>query len=322
MAEGPHTLQCLEVWGGNEAVDRGVNMSGLDAWIYSRPHHDDAGGGDVHFVSSCASGRVIRLLLADVAGHGSHVAPIAQALRAIMRRHVNRTRQTEVVDALNKEFSRLAESGQFATAIIATYWTPTDSLILCNAGHPRPLWYSAADGKWSTLACGPSDGGRIANIPLGILGLAEYDQFGCNLGRGDMVLLYSDSLVESRDPAGALLGEPGLLQLLAGLDGGNPTGFIPSLLAALEERSHAMPEDDLTIMLIRPNAQKPRFTFSERLALIGRTGKVFVRSFLPGGKEIAMPEPTLANLAGPFFPRLNRRYAVQTPSVAGDPPSH
>src|SRR5205814_3709017 len=49
-------LQCMEVWGGNQVVDSGVVMAGLDAWVYSRPVNDDEGGGDVHYVSSCAAG--------------------------------------------------------------------------------------------------------------------------------------------------------------------------------------------------------------------------------------------------------------------------
>jgi uncharacterized membrane protein (UPF0136 family) len=34
-----------------------------------------------------------------------------------------------------------------ATAILATYWSPTSELTLCNAGHPAPLWWSARRGR-------------------------------------------------------------------------------------------------------------------------------------------------------------------------------
>src|SRR5205809_333204 len=82
-------MQCMEVWGGNQIVDNGVNMPGLDAWVYSKPYGDAAGGGDVHYVSSCATGRIMRLLVADVSGHGSAVSSVAGQLRALMRRYVN-----------------------------------------------------------------------------------------------------------------------------------------------------------------------------------------------------------------------------------------
>ena len=64
----------MEVWGSNRAGSNGVIMPGLDAWVYSRPCSDDDAGGDVHYVSACATGRVIRALVADVSGHGAGAA--------------------------------------------------------------------------------------------------------------------------------------------------------------------------------------------------------------------------------------------------------
>jgi len=51
-------MQCMEVWGGNRGVDQHFHMPGLDVWIYSRPHDNAANGGDVYYLSSCASGRI------------------------------------------------------------------------------------------------------------------------------------------------------------------------------------------------------------------------------------------------------------------------
>ena len=88
-----HLMQCMEVWGGNRAADHGVVMPGLDAWIFSRPYASEAGagdaGGDVHFVSSCGTGRIARMVIADVSGHGHSVANAAQSLRVLMRRFMN-----------------------------------------------------------------------------------------------------------------------------------------------------------------------------------------------------------------------------------------
>ena len=134
-----HTLQCMEVWGGNRAVDNGVVMMGVDAWVFCRPYGTDEAGGDVHYVSSCASGRIVRLIVADVAGHGADVAELATRLRGLMKSHANYADQREVVGVINREFARLADIGKFATAVAATYWTPTDELVMTNAGHPPPL---------------------------------------------------------------------------------------------------------------------------------------------------------------------------------------
>jgi phosphoserine phosphatase RsbU/P len=95
-------MQCMEVWGGSQLTARGVAFGGLDAWVYSKPYGNAQHGGDVYYASSCATGRIARLLLADVAGHGHSVASTAADLRTLMRRFVNRLDQSEFVRLLNQ----------------------------------------------------------------------------------------------------------------------------------------------------------------------------------------------------------------------------
>src|SRR5271165_7038320 len=109
-------MQCMEVWGGSQLTSAGVEMGGLDAWVYSKPHGQAQRGGDVYYASSCATGRITRLLLADVSGHGNAVAATAADLRKLMRRFVNRLDQTEFVSLLNRQFAELSEGGTYATA--------------------------------------------------------------------------------------------------------------------------------------------------------------------------------------------------------------
>jgi hypothetical protein len=107
----PDQMQCMEVWGGNVGVERHFHVPGLDIWLHARPHQNEASGGDVYYVSSCASGRITRLLLADVSGHGSAVADSALTLRDLMRRHVNSISQSRFVESLNQEFARISQEG-------------------------------------------------------------------------------------------------------------------------------------------------------------------------------------------------------------------
>ena len=134
-------MQCMEVWGGNELADQGVVMAGLDAWVYCKPYQGEVGGGDVYYVSACATGRITRLLIADVSGHGSAVSETAAQLRALMRQYVNYLDQTQFVRSLNEKFTALTADACFATAVVTTFFAPTNRLILCNAGHPPPLLY-------------------------------------------------------------------------------------------------------------------------------------------------------------------------------------
>src|SRR5688572_14911704 len=211
------TMQCMEVWGGNQVVDKSVSMAGLDAWVYCRPYGQSDGGGDVYYVSSCATGRITRLLVADVSGHGAAVCDVAGQLRGLMRRFVNYLDQTRFVASMNAQFAANTAAGCFATAVVTTFFGPTNHLSLCNAGHPPPLLYRAATREWRYLrgmaAAEDSDLApdfdaeeAPANIPLGIDDLIRYDQFEVDLKVGDLVLCYTDSLVESKGPDGDLLG--------------------------------------------------------------------------------------------------------------------
>src|SRR6266550_2791582 len=128
----PELMQCMEVWGGSDIVDKTVAISGLDAWVYCKPYLDAEGGGDVYYVSSCATGRITRLLVADVSGHGEAVRATAQHLRELMRRYVNHIDQTRFVRSMNQQFAALSKDGSFATALVTTFFAPTNHLLLSN----------------------------------------------------------------------------------------------------------------------------------------------------------------------------------------------
>ena len=126
----------MEVWGGNCAADKWFRMPGLNAWVYSQPYAQGRSGGDVYYLSSCASGRITRMLLADVSGHGEGISEVAVGLRDLMRRNVNFIKQSRLVQEMNQQFAGVAELGGFATALVCSYFAPTRSLQVCSAGHP------------------------------------------------------------------------------------------------------------------------------------------------------------------------------------------
>src|ERR1700733_10347163 len=233
----PQQMTCMEVWGGSQLTTQRVEMGGLDAWVYSKPFGDAQRGGDVYYASSCATGRITRLLLADVSGHGNAVASTAANLRTLMRRFVNRLDQTEFVRLLNQQFAALSESGTFATAVVATFFAPTQRLIVCNAGHPRPLLYQAEERQWTLLgADAAAEPPSPNNMPLGILDMTEYEQFDVELESGDCILSYTDALIESRDADGEMLGEDGLLRIVRLLGDVEPQLLTKMLLREIKDR--------------------------------------------------------------------------------------
>src|SRR2546430_2102568 len=84
-----HTLQCMEIWGGIEPVQRSVATPGLDAWVFCQPYQGDEQGGDVYYVTLCGGGVITRIVVADVSGHGAAVAEFSSSLRALLRKTIN-----------------------------------------------------------------------------------------------------------------------------------------------------------------------------------------------------------------------------------------
>jgi sigma-B regulation protein RsbU (phosphoserine phosphatase) len=223
--EAPYSLQCLEVFGGNQVVQHALAAPGLDVWLDSRPC-GGARGGDLHYVSTCGTGRVTRFVVADIAGHGPDLNEFARWLRKSVRKHINSLDQTRFARALNKDFADKVGNREYATVLLATYFAPTHHLIVCNAGHPRPLWYSHLAGRWQFLDQAAANAGpsirtervryrlsRVANLPLGIIEPTEYRQFAAKLAMGDVVIIYTDAMTEARNPTGEVLGECRLLEL-------------------------------------------------------------------------------------------------------------
>lgn len=262
-APSSQRMQCMEVWGGNREVDRHFEMPGLEVWVYSRPYLQADRGGDVYYISSCASGRITRTLLADVSGHGAEVAQTARELRDLMRRNVNYIRQSRLVTAMNREFGDLVENGGFATALVSTFFAPTRTLSLSNAGHPEPLALRAGSATWASLApqqsqAAPSREGAASNTPFGVTEHAEYSETKARLEPGDLVLCYSDALSEARDADGRMLGSQGLCGVLDELAEVPAERLIGELRRALRElHPENLQQDDVTIVLFRANGTQP-----------------------------------------------------------------
>lgn len=303
-------MQCMEVWGGSQLTSSSVELGGLEAWVYSKPYDQAQHGGDVYYASSCATGRISRLLLADVSGHGKTVAATAADLRTLMRRFVNRLDQQEFVRMLNQQFTALSRDGIFATAVVTTFFSPSRRLSICNAGHPRPLLYRSADRAWSFLGQDEApEKPAGSNLPLGITDLAEYEQLDVELDPGDYLVTYSDALIESCDADGEMLGEVGLLRIMNLLGDVEPQNLIDTLLKELTERFPGnLSADDVTVLVAHANGGSPNYSFREKLGALWRFLKTFFRSFNPRAERAPFPDASLANLGGAIIPALGRRW--------------
>lgn len=265
-----HSIACMEVWGGSSAFAGVVAVPGHDVQVACTPHVGDQNGGDIYYVSGCNSGLITRFVLADVAGHGEKVAALARGLRDLMRKHINTADQTGFARALNAAFAGLEHGGRFATALLVTYLSTTDHLIVCNAGHPPPLLYRAKVGAWYLLtsktpgvraARGDTEGVGIRNLPLGVLDPTDYEQIALGLDEGDRVLMYTDALMEATLPDGRQIGAQGVLDAAKSLDPASP-----DLARLLQVRvgevagTREFDDDATVIALFHTGSNPPRMT--------------------------------------------------------------
>lgn len=251
-------MQCMEVWGGNRAVARSFQAAGLRIWMYSRPFGQALGGGDVYYLSSCASGRITRMLLADVCGHGEIASHLAMELRDLMRRNVNYIKQTRFVREMNQQFTRFGEQGGFATALVSTYFAPTRRLALCSAGHPMPVVFRQSTSQWSQLQDTSAAAAGVADTPLGVVDDAAYHEFNLPLQIGDMVLSYSDGVMESSGADGNQLGQAGVLRLLRERQLTDPGLVIPTLIQQIRSLAEDnLTQDDVTLFLCQATGGGP-----------------------------------------------------------------
>lgn len=246
----PQRMQCMEIWGGNQEIDKYFQATGLDIYVNSKPFLDsETGGGDIYYLTSCASGRISRFLLADVSGHGQDAVELATILRDLMRQNVNKISQEKFVKDINLSFGKMAREQGFATAVIATFFEPTRSLSISLAGHPHPMYYSHKRNEWTPINTALGDG-KLENLPLGIHTGSDYPNCKISTSIDDMFLLYTDAFVESVDAEGKQLGLDGLLTLLNSSGSLAPGEVIPYLRNELTSMSaENLKEDDATAIV-------------------------------------------------------------------------
>jgi serine phosphatase RsbU (regulator of sigma subunit) len=247
-----YRLACLELRGGNRMATYSVELPGLDGWVSCHPLYPSTHGGDLHYLSACSHGVVARVVLADVTGHGEVVSAAAASLREALRRHIDNWDQTTLIQQLNESFLKDARRHGFATAFLASFDSGSGELLFTNAGQVPPLWFRAATQEWSFLIDTTPLTKEILDLPLGLIPGTSYSQKAVQLEPGDLLILYTDGVSESRNPSGEQLGLAGLLSIAPGLPTKSARSAGRGLLAAVERFRGTVPAaDDETVLALR-----------------------------------------------------------------------
>ena len=221
--------------------DSPTQISGLDICVTYEPADASHGlGGDWYDVMPLPGKRAY-IAVGDVVGHGlSAVEDMAQ-LRAAGRALAHHGLLPAALLAELNGFTRDASHGKFATMAVAIFDQNNGSLAYCTAGHPPPLFRRAATGEVSRLA--------DAHGPvLGPLRDAAYTESALRVGSGDIMVMYTDGLVEGRN----LDIETGIGEAERTVADWNPvaeTGLNCALLTELLSTRHRA--DDVCVTAVR-----------------------------------------------------------------------
>ena len=251
-AEKVHRLACMELRGGNHLAEYAAELPGLAGWVSCCPLRPAPRGGDLYYLSACGQGVIARVVLADVAGHGEVVSGAAVRLREALLQHVNQWDQSTLIRELNDKFLKSANGTQFATALLASFYSESGELLFTNAGHVPPLWYRAATLEWGFLYDTTPLGKEIVDLPLGLIAGTLYRQTAVQLEPGDLLLFYTDGVSESHDESGAQLGLERLLFIARTLPTESAVSAGEGLLAAMARFRGSVPAaDDQTVVVLQ-----------------------------------------------------------------------
>lgn len=248
-------VPCVEVLGGNQARTESLLLAGLELLLVARPA-GTAAGGDLYCVHACGEPAVAKIVLLDVTGHGVRAASVAQAVHGLLHRHSAATQPGHLLELLNQEFPKVAPPGVLATSLCVVYDSGRGALNYANGGQPRLLSWSARERRWASR--GPS-WDSSCGVPLGVTEGACYEEENLPLEPGDLLLLFSDGVLETTSATGGLLQADGALRLAQECTDEIPKGFSPPLsdlaqafLKKLRDfHGRADFDDDLTLLWIR-----------------------------------------------------------------------
>lgn len=207
-------------------------------------------GGDYYDFVNLPHNR-LAIALGDVSGKG-----VAAAL--MMAKFSGDTRYCILTEnapapAANELNALLCAAGieeKFITLSLSVLDVPHRKLTLASAGH-LPVLVRRADGKVEEI------GEDIAGFPLGIMPSSDYQQTDILLDTGDIVVIFSDGVPDSRNPGEELYDSRDNRRLVARIaeSSGSPEAVGRSILQAIREFSAGHHQaDDITLICFGPTA--------------------------------------------------------------------
>jgi phosphoserine phosphatase RsbU/P len=150
----------------------------------------------------------VGIVLADVSGHGLGPSLLMASMRAYVRA-LARTHDDvgEIMTIANRILVEDTQGENFITAIFGCLNPHTRSFAYANAGHPTGYVLDATGAVRTELNSG--------GYPLGLMSDNVYPSSGeITLEPGEVVVLVSDGILESRSPQDSMFGKERALDIV------------------------------------------------------------------------------------------------------------
>jgi sigma-B regulation protein RsbU (phosphoserine phosphatase) len=187
--------------------------------------------------------------LLDVSGHGIQSALLSVSIHNLLRSGSLSGRvlmqPDRVLAELNDLFSMEKHADNYFTMWFGVYQASTRTLKYCSGGHPPALLLSRRDGA------APVTELSTRGMPVGMFGDVEYVSATVHVGRGDVLLIYSDGAYEMPTPAAEAWSLRDFTTLCRKL-AANPGWTLDTLIDSLRRRTTAGAfDDDLSMVRLK-----------------------------------------------------------------------
>jgi sigma-B regulation protein RsbU (phosphoserine phosphatase) len=201
-------------------------------------------GGDFYDFLHLPNGQ-LGFAIGDVAGKGLGAALLAANLQATLRAEARRapSQLAEVISTVNQQFHAACFEEGYATLFYATFDPATRILKYVNAGHNPPLVRST-DSSIEWLDSG--------GAPVGMFESWPYAEGSILLNAGDMLVAYTDGVVEAQDTLGEDWGIGRLSRLLDQTTSETAAESNARIWKSVDRfAAGAAQRDDMTLLVLR-----------------------------------------------------------------------
>jgi sigma-B regulation protein RsbU (phosphoserine phosphatase) len=201
--------------------------------------------GDYYDYFTAADGE-LAIALGDVAGKGISAALLMASIQSIMRTQLAEgdtvLEPATVVARLNRLLYASTPTEKYATFFFGLYNEQTKHLTYTNAGHLPPLLIRATDFEFLDVT-----GSVVGAFPT-----LRYEEQTVSLGRGDLLVAYTDGITEPENKYGEEFGAARLAEIVLRHRDAQPDEIIAKILEAVRNWDTSDEQsDDMTVMVVQ-----------------------------------------------------------------------